>query len=509
MAAARDRPWTAKRGIRPRPKGNFFTLAAEFARYDPGINLSIYMNNGRGAMGSAARRALVVDDSRSARVILSRLLEIYGMQVDTAESGEQALQYVAATPPDVIFMDHLMPGMDGFEAVRALKANTRTQDIPVMMYSSQEGPEYLREALTCGAVGVLPKTLTQTDVSRALYQLHMLPDRREALAPPRIAEAPPADTQSRRNEAGAIPLERVRDNAAMPAAATPEVRVAVASMLKTYDADLRQALHSEFEAMTRRLLESQRDATRSETATAASPLSTTPANAAPWLSTPAASSRGAWWIVAMLTVLLSGLGWYAYQQNRLHLQLQKNNAQLSAGLQEQQRQIEALRSELLQRAASPAIETLAVPYGDTPFAGARVLAVRDRILALQASGFKGTVQIDSYVGDFCLSGSAVTGFALARPELPVRRCDVIGNPFMDALTESTHQSSEFVNMLAMVTRNGTLPPQVKLASNGHMPTQAYPAQTGANAEMLTAGEWNKIAALNNRIEITLLQQTTL
>jgi len=462
-------------------------------------------------MSSAARRALVVDDSRSARVILSRLLEVYGMQVDTAESGEQALEYVAATRPDVIFMDHLMPGMDGFEAVRALKSNTQTQNIPVMMYSSQEGPEYLREALTCGAVGVLPKTLTQTDVSRALYQLHLLPDRREGQAPPRMTESQSSrmtDSQpfeARRAEAPSKPAERARD-----ATSPPEVRAAVASMLKTYDTDLRQALHSEFEAMTRRLLESQRDAINQEAGSAAAAATgPTPANAAPWIATPARSSRGAWWVVAMLTGVVVVLSWYAYQQTRLQTQLEKNNVQMNATLQEQQRQIEALRGELLQRAASPAIESLSVPYGEGPYASARVLAVRDRILALQASGFKGVVQIDSYVGDFCLTGSAVTGFALARAELPVRRCDVIGNPFEDSLTDNTRQSTEFANMLAMVTRNGTLPPQVKLASNGHMPAQPYPAQTGANADTLTAGEWNKIAALNKRVEITLLQQTTL
>jgi hypothetical protein len=64
-------------------------------------------------------------------------------------------------------------------------------------------------------------------------------------------------------------------------------------------------------------------------------------------------------------------------------------------------------------------------------------------------------------------------------------------------------------MLAMVTRNGTLPPHIKLANSGRMPAQSYPAQTADNAETLKAGEWNKIAALNHRIELSLLQQTAL
>src|SRR5262245_41112760 len=136
----------------------------------------------------AAKRALVVDDSRSARVILSRMLEVHGMQVDSVESGEQALDYLQSTRPDVVFLDHLMPGMDGFEAIRAIKRDARTAGIPVMMYTSQEGEGYLREARSLGAVGVLSKTLMPIDVARALYQLRLLPDRRDASQPRRAQE---------------------------------------------------------------------------------------------------------------------------------------------------------------------------------------------------------------------------------------------------------------------------------------------------------------------------------
>ena len=59
--------------------------------------------------------------------------------------------------PDVIFMDHMMPGMDGFQAVQAIKNNPRTATIPIMMYTSQEGELYVGQARALGAVGVLPK----------------------------------------------------------------------------------------------------------------------------------------------------------------------------------------------------------------------------------------------------------------------------------------------------------------------------------------------------------------
>src|SRR5918999_4508386 len=125
------------------------------------------------------KRALIVDDSRSARVILSRMLEGYGLQVDSSESAEHALEFLRQTRPDVIFMDHLMPGMDGFQAIQAIKGNPDTAMIPVVMYTSQEGELYVSQARALGAVGVLPKTVKQADVSRVLYQLRLLPERRE------------------------------------------------------------------------------------------------------------------------------------------------------------------------------------------------------------------------------------------------------------------------------------------------------------------------------------------
>src|SRR5271155_2539342 len=156
------------------------------------------------------KRALVVDDSKSARVILSRMLEKYDIDVDLAESAEQAIEYLKHDRPDAIFMDHLMPGMDGLQAVQAIKSNPQTAMIPIMMYTSQEGELYVGQARALGAMGVLPKQVRPVDVSKVLYELHLLPDRRELgepglqpveidsgiaieRPPPKIPGAAPAD----------------------------------------------------------------------------------------------------------------------------------------------------------------------------------------------------------------------------------------------------------------------------------------------------------------------------
>src|SRR5580658_6737674 len=127
-----------------------------------------------------AKRALIVDDSKSARLFLARTLEKYDIDVDSAESAEAAIDYLNSNRPDVIFMDHLMPGMDGLQAVQAIKNDPRTATIPIMMYTSQEGELYLGQARALGAVGVLPKQIKPADVSKVLYQLHLLADRRSA-----------------------------------------------------------------------------------------------------------------------------------------------------------------------------------------------------------------------------------------------------------------------------------------------------------------------------------------
>src|SRR5712691_2654256 len=131
----------------------------------------------------ARKRALVVDDSKSARVILSRMLEKYDIEVDMAESAEQAIEYLNSNRPDAIFMDHLMPGMDGLQAVKAIKSNALTATIPIMMYTSQEGELYVGQARALGAMGVLPKQVRPVDVSKVLYELHLLPDRRDMAEP--------------------------------------------------------------------------------------------------------------------------------------------------------------------------------------------------------------------------------------------------------------------------------------------------------------------------------------
>lgn len=115
--------------------------------------------------------ALVVDDSKSARFSLKKLLQKQGIETDFAESAGDALNYLESRRPDVIFMDHLMPGMDGFEATKAIKSNSNTADIPVIMCTSKEGSDYAEQAMATGAYAILPKPAPEATLMAVLNQL--------------------------------------------------------------------------------------------------------------------------------------------------------------------------------------------------------------------------------------------------------------------------------------------------------------------------------------------------
>ena len=114
------------------------------------------------------RKALVVDDSKSARFALRRFLEGREFDVDTAESADEAYKYLAQQLPAVIFLDHSMPGTDGFDVLREIKGDPRTDSIPVVICSSNEAEDFQSQAVERGAAGVLPKPPTATQLERIL-----------------------------------------------------------------------------------------------------------------------------------------------------------------------------------------------------------------------------------------------------------------------------------------------------------------------------------------------------
>ena len=86
-------------------------------------------------------RVLVVDDLVPNVKLLSAKLQAEYFDVVTAFSGPEALQKIAASPPDLILLDVMMPGMDGFEVCRRLKADPVTSHIPIVMITALSDSE--------------------------------------------------------------------------------------------------------------------------------------------------------------------------------------------------------------------------------------------------------------------------------------------------------------------------------------------------------------------------------
>ena len=83
------------------------------------------------------QKILLVDDSKTELHVLSELLLKRGYQVRTAESGEEALKRLAEDKPDLILMDVVMPGQNGFQLTRAITRDPRYADLPVIMCTSK------------------------------------------------------------------------------------------------------------------------------------------------------------------------------------------------------------------------------------------------------------------------------------------------------------------------------------------------------------------------------------
>jgi CheY-like chemotaxis protein len=441
----------------------------------------------------ARKRALVVDDSKSARVILSRMLEKYDIEVDMSESAEQAFEYLKHNRPDAIFMDHLMPGMDGLQAVQAIKGNPQTAMIPIMMYTSQEGELYVGQARALGAMGVLPKQVRPVDVSKVLYELHLLPDRRD-MAEPALA---PVEL------AGGRPVERAP--AAAPGATVDWGR-RLETAVKDQAADVRRFIVASLDSFASRIVSDVRDSMPVSTLEFP-PRAPRAAPMWPWAAGAAAASViaiafAASWLIARDDLAKSraevaGLTSTNAELQRARLDLSASVKDLTAALAAVSAGTGAAAGTAGVGTSPVVARTEPVPYGEIPFDRSRLEVLRDLLAKLEAQGFHGVVKITSLSGLFCLSGNGTDGFAPAGASVLASKCDMVGNPFEESLSGQQRQSLAFANLIAGVRQRtaGAITVAIENGGSAH-PSTPYPARN----ESLTAGEWNRAAAANNRVE---------
>jgi DNA-binding response OmpR family regulator len=112
----------------------------------------------------APARILIVDDGCENRDLLQVILGWEGFLVRTAASGEEALVDLANEPTDLVLLDVMMPGIDGYEVVTRMRSNPATKDIRVIMLSALTDSAARARALSAGADGVLPKPVDRIEL---------------------------------------------------------------------------------------------------------------------------------------------------------------------------------------------------------------------------------------------------------------------------------------------------------------------------------------------------------
>lgn len=107
-----------------------------------------------------AASVLIVDDEKETVRMLSTALELFGYQPEVALSGEEALQKCGASPPDAVVLDLMMPGMDGFEVTRRLRASPKTAAIPIVVVTASPEIDAEDRCLQAGANVFLRKPVS-------------------------------------------------------------------------------------------------------------------------------------------------------------------------------------------------------------------------------------------------------------------------------------------------------------------------------------------------------------
>jgi CheY-like chemotaxis protein len=420
--------------------------------------------------------------------VLQQMLETHNLEVDTAGSAEHALTYLSENRPDIIFMDHEMPGMDGFEAVSAIKKNPATATIPIMMYTAQEGELYVGQARALGAVGVLPKQVEPVELSKVLESLRVIGE----------------DAERREH------YDEVKDDYV-----TGEY-----PGLETFDQDLGTLIQELFDQQRAILRRDLRDSQAKIAERIADEMRSAETDGggvnAQWfrryMPTVSQAMVG---VVALFAVVFSWLYWQAEQRGR---EVQRQNVRLQLVLDEQQsvgtqdalqtRQQLADTQQALDSTRAVALATIEwaanqssqYSFDELPLGDFRLSVVAELVNHLATLDFHGLVRIESHVGNYCMSLSDTDGYAPAPAELPAQQCDRVGFDPGEAYDLGLRQSVAFANFINLADERDGGRIRYEIISLGNSsPIMDYPATTAG----IPASVWNDIAASNNRVDISI------
>ncbi|MET0051174.1 MAG: response regulator [Candidatus Thiodiazotropha sp.] len=460
--------------------------------------------------GNAIKTALIVDDSKTARQVLSTKLKNYGISVETRESAAAAIDYLYDHAPDAIFMDYEMPGMDGFQALKVIKSNPNTAVIPVMMYTSKAGGLAVSQARALGAVGVLPKQLEPQDLEQVLNTLHLLPEQESLVTGFKQSDLEELKRGGRPDNVHLIseherhqpaqvdrvslPLDDFQDNLK----GTESLKRFIRREQTQAEERLQEHIDRHFDEVRSELYELEA------------------------LHEAQGGSRFRSFLYGVLgSAILLGLALAVYLKGYVDEPLggtsasRVSNAELMDLLAVQGAQIEQLAQQLRvsqkpESAAAGAglpmklIEWAAnqgsrFDYGSKPFSDERALWLAELVTQLKEAGFRGTVELRANHGNFCLQKNEAGEMRVAAPTLEIGQC-LFASDFRGTNDWLNDQSVAFANYMNVETERSSGEIEIILFSNGfNEPLMPYPERY----QVKTAGEWNDIAAQNQRVQVNL------
>lgn len=124
---------------------------------------------------SLAQSVLIVDDEPMARTLLRLMLVRAGFNVAEAENGFDALEKVQISQPDIVLLDVMMPGMDGFTVCEKLRHDQDTSTLPVIMLSAKSDLDSINKGLRVGATKYLTKPISPEDLTRHVREVLDVP----------------------------------------------------------------------------------------------------------------------------------------------------------------------------------------------------------------------------------------------------------------------------------------------------------------------------------------------
>lgn len=449
------------------------------------------------------KRALIVDDSRTAQFKLKKILEIYELKVDLALSAEDALSYLAYQVPDIIFMDHSMKGMNGLEAVKIIKSNSSTATIPVVMYTAEQGDVYLSQARAIGAIDVISKdVMAESDIQRVMQSVNI------KLVPRRAVSANDVEPSTELIE------QPYPDTSEKVSEELVQIRKQVSQSMRIQQSHISRDIQDNTRLITRRFMHElrsmQAELKRSQKQQRELAVSLAQTQEPP-------QTTSLLWGLIPLLMLLGAAGYGALQLAEMK---RDNDAmrgiykQLATGLAEQNDAVLVGLSKIESRSSSQSKmrsdELLAAlvwavnQNGQYDFSAQalgddRIGLVSGLLNFLDQAQFKGTMTLGIHSGNFCVTPDASGQLALPAEGVVSTDCSLLSTYNRD-FSSAAQTSTSFINFLntSQVVESGKL--KIDIRSHGiYSPSYEYPEFSNA----ITTEDWNAIAAANNRLAVSL------